>query len=892
VQFLYGVRLLTPFLLFAIVILTGCRSLPEKISVLTSDGEFDAALALLEDKGAGAIISPKIEAGSDDYKKAMEARTIYAGKVFEVYGSKAQTALTDGYSRGGLEQAKAAQVRCTWSVELSKIVAVAQERCDLLSKLTKQGELLGLADVEASRRYVIEAKPSLVYALDDESFRSVVRKQSVVVADFEAKRWLEMQTKADAKGAKAALAAIDQLDIPIRALAGVTSLVDDVSRLPTNVAGSVDWAAAVKDGATLLNRVNLLVNEEATRGFQSNIPIYIHFWYANSVTMALSQDREENLPRFIDALEDAVRREPSISSDCDKALAHAHFQRAGKIARLGSAAAAGLAHLARAHELDAALSVDDLRTAALATIAKLPPRKFTITISSGSGANPEVLGSLFYVSMLGLRLSSTEDVEWIPVSPGTVGADAVVHFEHAERDVPSVSNLSPVISKYFSHMQSVPNPQKAQLESRLAGQKIAMDIALSSYNSAVTSFNYNRTQWSLNAVNYAENNYQFQRNTYNSIVSLYNATSSTIQEPVYLPYSYFEGTMRLGYRVSGKFLIKDRQLSFLADKLDRHFVRINTRYTDTNSSARQDIHFPIIDTGGRMVSHLIEVGEEVSSSLASVPLLPADPFLQGLTESESACVAYLFHPYKQPSVANLGVPGWAQATINSLRITRPRPVPPTISVTKCNLLPLLKGELKDKVAVLRSLTCRIDCSSIFGESSGSGALISADGLILTAAHVVRGSTNLAVFNSGALKGEYKTEIVFIDDKADVALIRAIGLQSNLWFPVRFSRSAVAGESVVAIGYPAKVNDDTPGQDAVSSGIVSSVRADGGIVAALTVASGNSGGPLVDPTTGEIIGVVSQVISPGVDSGYASSGYWCKGVAATQLEKAVGLAEAP
>lgn len=883
---------MTPILLVLATLLAGCRSLPEKITILTKDGEFDAALALLEEKGAGAKVSPELEVGSDDYKKAMDARSIYAARVVDLYGGLAEGTLAKGMSRAGLDEAIKAQARCTWSPELAKIVAKAQARCDLLDRLTARGGSIQDADVEACRGFVVEAKPSLAIAVDDEPFRTVVRARSVAVADFEASRWLEAMTKGEKDAARKSIVALGQLDIPAEALAAVGPLADDIARLPLSADAGADWPGSIKEGATLLSRVGLLAKEDVTRGFRLSLPAYLRLWFSRDASSAIAGASETKIAGLLEAAEDAIRREPGLSAECGKALAAGHLRRASKLARLGSAAAAGLAHLARATELDGSLAAEEHRLAALATLAKLPSRKFSITITSGSGASPEVIGPLFYVSTFSLRYDSDEDVEWIPVPPDTEGVDAIVHFERAERAVPSVSDLSAVSSKYFSHMQSVPNPQKSYLESRLAGQKVALNMALSNYNSAVSTFNYNPTQWTLNAVNYAENNYEFQRNTYNSIVNLYNSTPSTVEEPVYLPYTYFEGTMRLGFRVSGQLMARGRQAAFAADKTDSHYVRINTRYTDINSGSRQDVRFPVTNIGDRLVTHLVGVGQEVSDAMAASPLLPADPFLQNLTQDELACVAYLFHPFKKPSAAGLGVPGWARTTIANLKIARPRPAPPELAVKACDLASQMRGGSAEKVALLRGLTCRIDCASMFGDSSGSGALISSDGLILTAAHVVRGSSNVAVFNSGALKGEYKTEVVFIDDKSDVAVIRAKGLQSPLWFPVRFARSASAGESILAIGYPAKVNDGAREQDAVSSGIVSSVRDDGGIVAALTVASGNSGGPLIDAETGEIIGVVSAVVSPGIDKGYASSGYWCKGVAATHLTKALGLVEKP
>jgi len=60
------------------------------------------------------------------------------------------------------------------------------------------------------------------------------------------------------------------------------------------------------------------------------------------------------------------------------------------------------------------------------------------------------------------------------------------------------------------------------------------------------------------------------------------------------------------------------------------------------------------------------------------------------------------------------------------------------------------------------------------------------------------------------------------------------------------------------------------------------------VADLTVASGNSGGPVISTSTGEIVGVVSQVISASIKKNYAASGFWCKAFPAARLTEALGL----
>ncbi|HMN75509.1 MAG TPA: Do family serine endopeptidase [Burkholderiaceae bacterium] len=139
---------------------------------------------------------------------------------------------------------------------------------------------------------------------------------------------------------------------------------------------------------------------------------------------------------------------------------------------------------------------------------------------------------------------------------------------------------------------------------------------------------------------------------------------------------------------------------------------------------------------------------------------------------------------------------------------------------------------------------------------GSGFLISADGYVVTNAHVVDGASDVLVTLPD--KREFKAKIVGSDVRTDLALVKieASGLPSVRIGDV--SRLRV-GEWVLAIGSPFGL-DST-----VTAGIVSAKhRETGSDIAFLqtdvAVNPGNSGGPLIN-TRGEVVGVNSQILSP-------------------------------
>lgn len=138
---------------------------------------------------------------------------------------------------------------------------------------------------------------------------------------------------------------------------------------------------------------------------------------------------------------------------------------------------------------------------------------------------------------------------------------------------------------------------------------------------------------------------------------------------------------------------------------------------------------------------------------------------------------------------------------------------------------------------------------------GSGFIISADGYVMTNAHVVDGADEVYVTLTD--KREFKAKIIGADKRTDVALVKIEG--ANLpRLAMGDSSKVKAGEWVIAIGSPFGL-DNT-----VTAGIVSAKARDTGdylplIQTDVAVNPGNSGGPLIN-MRGEVIGINSQIYS--------------------------------
>ncbi len=138
---------------------------------------------------------------------------------------------------------------------------------------------------------------------------------------------------------------------------------------------------------------------------------------------------------------------------------------------------------------------------------------------------------------------------------------------------------------------------------------------------------------------------------------------------------------------------------------------------------------------------------------------------------------------------------------------------------------------------------------------GSGFILTADGFVLTNAHVVDGADEVLVTLTD--KREFKARLVGADKRTDVAVVKieASGLPAVKIGDV--SRLRV-GEWVMAIGSPFGL-DNT-----VTAGIVSAKQRDTGdflpfIQTDVAINPGNSGGPLIN-MRGEVVGINSQIYS--------------------------------
>ena len=174
----------------------------------------------------------------------------------------------------------------------------------------------------------------------------------------------------------------------------------------------------------------------------------------------------------------------------------------------------------------------------------------------------------------------------------------------------------------------------------------------------------------------------------------------------------------------------------------------------------------------------------------------------------------------------------------------------------------------------------MDWDDIFGDrarsipqmASGSGAIISEDGYIVTNNHVIDGADEITVTLSN--KKSFTAKLVAADPSSDLAVIKieAKGLPFLIYGN---SDELKVGQWVIAVGYPLTL------QTTVTAGIISAkgrtldinsrqskTPVESFIQTDAAVNPGNSGGPLIS-TDGKLIGINSAIASPtGAYAGYS------------------------
>ncbi len=189
-----------------------------------------------------------------------------------------------------------------------------------------------------------------------------------------------------------------------------------------------------------------------------------------------------------------------------------------------------------------------------------------------------------------------------------------------------------------------------------------------------------------------------------------------------------------------------------------------------------------------------------------------------------------------------------------------------------------KSSLADLIERIQSSVVQIDT----GVGSGSGFIISADGLVVTNEHVVGNARSVSVWLTNGLR--YGGDVLERNADADLALVQIDSGKGFDDIAVGDPGKARVGDEVLALGFPLA---DRIGSDlTVTRGIISATRVVEGVDILQTDAAinpGNSGGPLVN-MDGEAIGINTAKIDESGGRPVDNIGF---AVSVAELERRLG-----
>jgi serine protease Do len=165
------------------------------------------------------------------------------------------------------------------------------------------------------------------------------------------------------------------------------------------------------------------------------------------------------------------------------------------------------------------------------------------------------------------------------------------------------------------------------------------------------------------------------------------------------------------------------------------------------------------------------------------------------------------------------------------------------------------AKLEDKVEAVSSkvMPATVALLSEKTQASGSGVITTADGLILTAAHVIQGAEEVTVvFPDGE---EVQGKVLGANYSKDIGMVQITSKGPWPFVGMGSSKSLVAGDWVVALGHSAGF--DAARTPPVRFGRVVSKGPGNFLTTDCTLIGGDSGGPLFD-LDGKIVGINSSI----------------------------------
>ncbi len=168
---------------------------------------------------------------------------------------------------------------------------------------------------------------------------------------------------------------------------------------------------------------------------------------------------------------------------------------------------------------------------------------------------------------------------------------------------------------------------------------------------------------------------------------------------------------------------------------------------------------------------------------------------------------------------------------------------------------------------------------VAGRGTGTGFFVTRGGLLVTNAHVVGDGTGdiTALWDGAVHHAPAHLRVLRVLPEDDLALLAAAG--DGPFTALELKEVYELSRPTLAVGFPlasafAASLKTSPSDIVVSRGSLNAVRHQGAVAQWLQhdckIASGNSGGPLIDQASGAVIGINSRVLNPEDAGGHGDS----------------------
>lgn len=209
------------------------------------------------------------------------------------------------------------------------------------------------------------------------------------------------------------------------------------------------------------------------------------------------------------------------------------------------------------------------------------------------------------------------------------------------------------------------------------------------------------------------------------------------------------------------------------------------------------------------------------------------------------------------------------------KINTPTPITSPITNPINNPTPLAKTEISSNSPIATILESALPAvgmvlvkTSANKISSGSGFMVTNDGLFVTNCHVIEDWQEIAVKLNNSEK-IYLVDAVNCDTKKDLAVLRFREAGNYPILDLEENFTASLGDDVVILGYP--LGTKLGVEVTLSTGIISSTRNISNVSMLQTNAAinhGNSGGPMISRRSGKVIGIVTAKVRDSESIGLA------------------------